>query len=166
MVLQACLKRTPEDLERMMKLGARCDSARAPTRSPADLALQGPGPIRTRFAELMTGLLDRGVQPAIATHDEGLIRAAIRHTHQNAIPSDRFEFQLLYGVRRDLQRELLDRGYRVRVYIPYGENWYPYLMRRLAERPENLWFMADSVIRESPLGAFLPGRRGLAGARR
>jgi proline dehydrogenase len=85
----------------------------------------------------------------------------VEYTRERDIPPDRFEFQMLHGVRRDLQRALLDRGYRVRVYIPFGENWYPYLMRRLAERPENVWFMARSLVKESPLGVLLPGDGGL-----
>jgi len=165
-VLQAALHRTPGDLERMLELGASVRLCKGAYAEPSEVALQDPGRIRARFEELLPSLLERGAEPAIATHDEALIRAAIRHAHREGIPAERFEFQLLYGVRRDLQRELLDRGHRVRVYIPYGENWYPYLMRRLAERPENLFFMAHSVIRESPLGALLPGRRGLKGARR
>jgi hypothetical protein len=111
----------------------------------------------------MRTLLDRGDYPAIATHDERLIEATLEHAATHGIPRESFELQMLYGVRRDLQRELVEDGYNVRVYVPFGEQWYPYLMRRLAERPSNLFLIAGSVVRESPLGALLPGGRRRTG---
>jgi proline dehydrogenase len=110
------------------------------------------------FVELMQMLLAEGNYPAIATHDEAMIEATRRFAAEQGISPDGFEFQMLHGVRRDLQVQLLAEGYRVRVYVPFGEHWYPYLMRRLAERPANVLFLAGSVIRESPLGFLWPGR--------
>jgi proline dehydrogenase len=103
-----------------------------------------------RYLEQTQQLLRDGVFPAIATHDEEIIKATRRYAFEHGIPKDSFEFQMLYGVRRDLQHRLHEEGYRVRVYIPFGEQWYPYLMRRLAERPANLFFIAGSIVKESP----------------
>lgn len=152
-VLQAYLKRTAGDVRRMIDLGAPVRLCKGAYAEPAELAFQDMDRIRENFIELMRPLLSEGHEPAIATHDPILIDAARKHTAAEGIAPERFEFQLLYGVRRDLQQELLDEGYRVRVYIPFGEMWYPYLMRRLAERPENMLFMVGSVVKESPLGA-------------
>jgi proline dehydrogenase len=92
-------------------------------------------------------LLAEGHYPAIASHDENIIREALRHLKEQKISPDRFEFQMLYGIRRDLQRELVGREYRLRLYVPYGDAWYPYFMRRLAERPANVLFLARNLIR-------------------
>lgn len=152
-VLQAYLKRTAGDVRRMIDLGAPVRLCKGAYAEPPELAFQDMDRIRDNFIELMRPLLSEGHEPAIATHDPILIDAVREHTAAEGIGPERFEFQLLYGVRRDLQQELLDEGYRVRVYIPFGEMWYPYLMRRLAERPENMLFMVGSVVKESPLGA-------------
>lgn len=152
-VLQAYLKRTAGDVRRMIDLGAPVRLCKGAYAEPPELAFQDMDRIRDNFIELMRPLLSEGHEPAIATHDPILIDAVREHTAAKGIGPERFEFQLLYGVRRDLQQELLDEGYRVRVYIPFGEMWYPYLMRRLAERPENMLFMVGSVVKESPLGA-------------
>ena len=160
-VLQAYLKRSAGDVQRMIELGAKVRLCKGAYDESTEIAYRNPDQVRESFRELAERLLADGYQPAIATHDEALLRHVIRYARSQAISPDRFEFQMLYGVRRDLQRALLDRGYRVRVYIPFGVNWYPYLMRRLAERPENMWFMVRSLVRESPLGGLLPGERGL-----
>jgi proline dehydrogenase len=165
-VLQAYLHRTPDDMERLIAVGIPIRLCKGAYRETPEVAHQGERRIRERFRELMRRLLDAGVDPAFATHDEALIRDTLEYANRRGIAASRFELQLLYGVRRDLQRELVERGYRVRVYIPYGSNWYPYLMRRLAERPENLLFMASSVAKESPLGVIFPGSRGLRRAGR
>lgn len=157
-VLQAYLKRTAGDVRRMIELGARVRICKGAYAEPPELAFQDMERIRANFIELTKWLLSDGHYPAIATHDPILIEAAREYADTNGIGPERFEFQLLYGVRRDLQQQLLDDGYTVRVYIPFGEMWYPYLMRRLAERPENMLFMVGSVIRESPLGRLLPNR--------
>jgi proline dehydrogenase len=97
----------------------------------------------------MMHLLDRGDFPAIATHDERLINRALEYVEFKNIPPECYEFQMLYGVRRDLYHQLCGRGFNVRVYVPFGSNWYPYLMRRLAERPRNIAFMTASVVKET-----------------
>ncbi len=151
-VLQAYLKRTAGDVRRMIDLGAPVRLCKGAYAEPPEVAYQEMPRIRRTFMELAEWLLEDGVHPAMATHDELLIDHVRDFTARRGIPRDRFEFQLLYGVRRDLQRELVEEGYRVRVYIPFGDQWYPYLMRRLAERPENVAFMVESVVKESPLG--------------
>jgi proline dehydrogenase len=95
----------------------------------------------------MHGLFDQGTDPAIAGHDPRMIQEAIRYTQEQGIVADRFEFQMLYGIRRDLQRQVVDQGYRLRLYVPYGTAWYPYFMRRLSERPANVLFVARSLFR-------------------
>jgi proline dehydrogenase len=104
-------------------------------------------------------LLADGNHPGIATHDEAMIRATKRFARDEDIDRDRFEFQMLYGVRRDVQQRLVAEGYHVRIYVPFGEAWYPYFMRRMAERPANLFFVVDSLVRESPLGFLRGGSR-------
>ena len=99
------------------------------------------------------GLLDEGTYPGIATHDPAMIDATIAYMKERGYGPDRFEFQMLYGVRRDLQRKIVEQGLRIRIYVPYGEAWYPYLMRRMAERPANLLFVAGNIVKEA-----LPGR--------
>ncbi len=162
-VLQSYLHRTIRDVERMNELGAPVRLCKGAYAEPPEVAFQEREEVDANFVRCMKLLLARGTYPAIATHDEAMIDATRAFATAERIGSDRFEFQMLHGVRRDLQRELLDQGYRVRVYIPFGEQWYPYLMRRLAERPANVVFLAGSVIRESPLGFLWPGRRGRGG---
>ena len=151
-VLQAYLHRTAADVIRMNALGARVRLCKGAYDEPASIAYQGPDEVGNSFVRLMRELVDGGVYPGIATHDERMIAATLDHASRNGIRPDRFEFQMLYGVRRDLQRQLVRDGWNLRVYVPFGEQWYPYLMRRLAERPANLLFLAGSVVRESPLG--------------
>jgi proline dehydrogenase len=100
------------------------------------------------YVALMKTLLDRGVYPALATHDDAIIQQALAYVREKHYSPERFEFQMLYGVRRDLQRKLVNEGYRVRVYVPYGDAWYPYFMRRLAERPANVAFLIKSMMKE------------------
>src|SRR5690606_23858029 len=126
---------------------------------PANVAYKERDEVGRSFVELMRTLLDEGNYPGIATHDDRMIEATLAHAARSGIASDRFEFQMLYGVRRDLQRQLVADGWRLRVYVPFGEQWYPYLMRRLAERPANLLFLTGSVVRESPLGFLWKNRR-------
>jgi proline dehydrogenase len=158
-VLQAYLHRSEGDVARMIELGARVRLCKGAYVEPESIAFQGDAAVRGNFVRLMRRLLDSGTYPAIATHDERMIEATLEHAAMQGIRPDRFELQMLYGVRRDLQRELVESGYNVRVYVPFGEQWYPYLMRRLAERPSNVLLIAGSVVRESPFGALLPGRR-------
>jgi proline dehydrogenase len=155
-VLQSYLKRTPGDVARMIELGARVRLCKGAYAEPPEVAFQDPVEVSRSFVHLMRPLLSEGNHPGIATHDEQIIAATVAHARTEGITPDRFEFQMLYGVRRDLQKQLVADGWNVRVYIPFGEAWYPYLMRRLAERPENVLFMAGSIVRESPLGFLWP----------
>jgi len=157
-VLQAYLKRTAGDVRRMIDLGARVRLCKGAYAESSEVAYTEMHRIRRNFVELMEWLMVEGVYPAIATHDESLIAAARDFADRQGIGPDRFEFQLLYGVRRDLQTQLIEDGYTVRVYVPFGDQWYPYLMRRLAERPENLAFMVESLVKESSLGFLWPRR--------
>lgn len=159
-VLQAYLRRTEGDLARMIELGARVRLCKGAYAEPPRVAFQEPGEVARSFVHLMKRLLFEGHQPAIATHDEAMIQATVAHARSAEIAPERFEFQMLYGVRRDLQQALVKEGWKVRVYIPFGEAWYPYLMRRLAERPANVLFMAGSVVKESPLGFLWPSGAG------
>lgn len=155
-VLQSYLMRSEGDVARMNQLGARVRLCKGAYSEAASVAFQERADVDVAYVRLMEMLLTDGNYPAIATHDERMIDATVRFAEKESISSERFEFQMLYGVRRDLQAQLLDQGYNVRVYIPFGESWYPYLMRRLAERPANMLFMAGSVIKESPLGRLWP----------
>lgn len=150
-VLQSCLYRTPNDLRRMVDLGSRVRLVKGAYREPPSVAYPDKSDVDRRFMEQMQLLLRDGVYPAIATHDEEIINATRRYAFEQGVAKDSFEFQMLYGVRRDLQHRLQEEGYRVRVYVPFGEQWYPYLMRRLAERPANLFFITGSIVKESPV---------------
>ena len=156
-VLQAALKRSADDVARMNELGAPVRLCKGAYLEDARVAWQARDEVDRSFLELMRRLLANGTRPAIATHDDRMVDATLEFAAREGIRADAFEFQMLHGVRRDLQRELIGDGWRVRVYIPFGEQWYPYLMRRLAERPANVLFLAGSVVRESPLGFLLPG---------
>jgi proline dehydrogenase len=149
-VLQSYLRRTPEDLRRLNALGSRVRLVKGAYQEPASIAFPAKSQVDRMFVEEMQLLLEEGVYPAIATHDEAMIDATRHWAFEKGISKRDFEFQMLYGVRRDLQARLKEEGYNVRVYIPFGDSWYPYLMRRLAERPANLFFIAGSVLRESP----------------
>lgn len=116
---------------------------------PATVAFQQKSEIDASFMRLTERLLDHGDYPALATHDEDMIQHAMAYVDTKGIPLERFEFQMLYGVRRDLQHALREKGYNMRVYVPFGSNWYPYLMRRLAEKPGNVGFMLASVVKET-----------------
>jgi proline dehydrogenase len=148
-VLQSYLRRTPDDLERMIALKARVRLVKGAYKEPDSVAFPDKADTDRMFVQEMERLLDAGNYPAIATHDEAIIDAARRYVWEKGISKDSFEFQMLYGVRRDLQTRLREEGYNVRVYVPFGESWYPYLMRRLAERPANMLFMAGSIAKES-----------------
>jgi proline dehydrogenase len=163
-VLQAYLRRTAGDVRRMIELGAPVRLCKGAYAESPSVAYTDPARVRENFVECMRWLLSDGRHAAIATHDEAVIRATLRHADREGISPDRFEFQMLFGVRRDLQKALVRKGFGVWVYIPFGEQWYPYLMRRLAERPENVLFMAGSVVKESPLGFLWPEPRRRRGA--
>ena len=147
-VLQTYLYRTLQDVERANAAGVRVRLVKGAYDEPPALAYPRKADVDASFERAMQGLLLRGTYPAIATHDERLIAATEAFARANGIGLDRFEFQMLYGIRRDLQERLRKAGYRVRIYVPYGTEWYPYLMRRLAERPANLLFLVRNIVRE------------------
>ena len=148
-VLQSALYRSEKDLERVNALGARVRLVKGAYREPKNVAHQKKVDVDAAYARMMKVLLTRGHYAAIATHDPVMIDLAKRHAKENAVAPDRFEFQMLYGIRRDLQTMLLDQGYRLRVYIPFGRQWFPYFMRRLGERPANVGFVLRGIVGES-----------------
>ncbi len=147
-VIQAALRRSDPDVRQIIAEHGRVRLCKGAYKEPASLAFSTKAEVDRAYAMLMERLLREGEFPALATHDERLIRRAIEFTKRQGIGPDRFEFQMLYGVRRDLQEELVAAGYGVRVYVPFGREWYPYFMRRLAERPANVAFLLRSVLRE------------------
>jgi proline dehydrogenase len=124
-------------------------------QEPPEVAFEDKADTDRMYLEEMERLLEAGNYPAIATQDEAIIDHARRFVWEKGIGKESFEFQMLYGVRRDLQTRLREDGYNVRVYVPFGDSWYPYLMRRLAERPANVIFMAGNILKESGAGRFL-----------
>ncbi len=147
-VLQAELHRTERDLRRIITLGARVRLVKGAYNEPASISYRRKAEVKAAFERLMQVLLREGAYPAIATHDPHLIDATRTFAALHGIGPDRFEFQMLYGIRRDLQQRLVADGYRLRVYIPFGREWYPYFMRRLAERPENVAFALRGIFGE------------------
>ena len=147
-VIQAALRRSPEDVECLIGGAARVRLCKGAYLEPPSVAYPDKAEVDAQYERLMERLLTAGNYPGIATHDERLIRRAQAFAGSRGIPPERFEFQMLYGVRRDLQEQLRAAGWRVRVYVPFGTQWYPYLMRRLAERPANVAFILGNLIRE------------------
>ncbi|MHB0949334.1 MAG: proline dehydrogenase family protein [Gemmatimonadaceae bacterium] len=154
-VLQSYLYRTFADVERANQIKCRVRLCKGAYKEPPAVAYPDKRDVDANFVKCMHALMLEGNYPGLATHDEKIIAEARRFAHERQISPDRFEFQMLYGVRRDLQDRLVREGYRVRVYIPYGTQWYPYLMRRLAERPANMAFITGNVVRE-----VIGGRKG------
>jgi proline dehydrogenase len=160
-VLQSYLRRTMDDALRMNEIGARVRLCKGAYAEPPEVAFQDKRKVDQNYLDVAKVLLTGGDYPALATHDDEIIDSLIEFVQKEGIGPERFEFQMLHGVRRDLQQELRKEGFNVRVYVPFGESWYPYLMRRLAERPANMLFFAGSVVRESPLGFLWPkGKKG------
>jgi proline dehydrogenase len=151
-VLQSYLYRTAADVDRLIAAGARVRLCKGAYKEPPAIAFPAKADVDRSFADLSEKLIERGPYPGIATHDEALIAHTKRFVQSKGIPRDRFEFQMLNGVRRDLQERLVGEGYRLRVYVPYGTQWYPYFMRRLAERPANIAFIVGNVLREGVRG--------------
>lgn len=147
--LQAALYRTEQDVRRMNELGARVRLVKGAYKEPATVAFQRKEEVNAAFVRLACELLDHGTYPAIATHDETAINQVRAHATAGHISPDRFEFQMLYGIRRDLQALLVAQGYRMRVYVPFGREWFPYFMRRLGERPANLGFVLRALVLET-----------------
>ena len=151
-VLQSYLRRTAADVDRAIALKCRVRLCKGAYREPATVAFAEKKDVDANYAVCAHALLERGNYPGLATHDPALIAEARRFARERGIAPARFEFQMLYGVRRDLQERLVKEGYRMRVYVPFGTQWYPYLMRRLAERPANVAFITGSVVREMVRG--------------
>ncbi|CAN5530243.1 proline dehydrogenase family protein [soil metagenome] len=147
-VLQAYLKRTEADVNRMCELGARVRICKGAYGEPPEVAFQDMPTIRDQYKACMRKLLQDGNYPGIATHDDELIAATIAFAREEGISWDRFEFQMLYGLRGQTQREIVSEGYHMRVYVPYGTNWVPYFTRRLRERKENVWFVLRNLFRK------------------
>jgi proline dehydrogenase len=147
-VLQSYLRRTAADVEFANRLGCRVRICKGAYQEPASVAFPDKRDVDENYVRCMHSLMSDGNYPGIATHDERIIDEAKRFAAEKGIASDRYEFQMLYGVRRDLQERLVREGYRMRVYVPFGTQWYPYLMRRLAERPANVAFMTGNVVKE------------------
>lgn len=145
--IQAYLHRSASDVEELIESRTGVRLVKGAYREPASIAIQEMESIRATFISLARELLARSERTALATHDEGLIVRCQQAASQQGIAPERYEFQMLYGVRRDLQRSLREQGHGMRVYVPFGTQWYPYMMRRLAERPGNLWFLVKSLFR-------------------
>jgi len=146
-VLQSYLRRTYADAEELLKIPARIRICKGAYNEPPEVAFPDKKDVDENYVRVMKLLLSSGTYHGIATHDPNMINATIRYARENNIGKEAFEFQMLYGVRRDLQEKLARDGYRMRVYVPYGKHWYPYFMRRLAERPANVWFVLKNMFK-------------------
>lgn len=151
-VIQSCLRRSEKDIELLVERGVRVRLCKGAYLEPPAVAFPEKADVDRNYVTLLERLMEFGNYPGIATHDEKIINHAREFARRKNIPNERFEFQMLYGVRRDLQETLRRSGYNVRVYIPFGSQWYPYLMRRLAERPANIAFMLGNIMKESVRG--------------
>jgi len=147
-VLQSALYRSEQDVRRVNGLGGRVRLVKGAYKEARAVAYQAKADVDAAFVRLMQTLLTDGVYPAIATHDPKMIEATRRFAADRGIGQDRFEFQMLYGIRRDLQAALTAEGYRFRVYVPFGQQWFPYFMRRLGERPANVTFVLKGILKE------------------
>ncbi len=147
-VIQAYLYRSAQDIAGLTAEGIRIRLCKGAYKEPASVAYPEKSEVDANFVRLTQMLLTSGIYHGIATHDEAMIAASKRFVQEKAIDKSSFEFQMLYGVRRDLQRALIAEGYNVRVYVPFGSEWYPYFMRRLAERPANVVFLAKNLLKK------------------
>ncbi len=146
-VIQAYLYRSEADIRMLSERRIPVRLCKGAYREPVSAAYPKKGDVDRNYVHLMKLLLAKGTYPAIASHDELIVRQALNHIKEQNIAPDRFEFQMLYGIRRDLQRQIIEGGFRLRLYVPYGDAWFPYFMRRLAERPANVLFLAKNLIR-------------------
>jgi proline dehydrogenase len=146
-VIQSYMRRSEQDVEKLLAAGIRVRLCKGAYKEPPEIAYQKKSEVDANYVTLTKMLLKSGIYHGIATHDPRMIEAAIAFARQDKIPPQSFEFQMLYGIRRDLQQKLVREGWRMRVYIPFGTEWYPYLMRRLAERPANLLFLMKNIFR-------------------
>jgi proline dehydrogenase len=154
-VIQSYLRRSAGDIEQLDRDAVRVRLCKGAYKEPPSAAFESKKEVDQSYLELMRHVIQHGNYPGIATHDERMILATKEFAGQLKKPNSAFEFQMLYGVRRDLQQRLIGEGYNLRVYVPFGEAWYPYLMRRMAERPANLFFIVNAVLKESPFGRLL-----------
>ena len=145
-VMQAYLYRTEQDIRDLLSIGCRIRLCKGAYNEPPSVAFPRKADVDANYVKLMKILLPSGIYHAIATHDPAMLQVTKDFAREQKIPSDRFEFQMLYGIRTDLQKQLVREGYRLRIYIPYGTDWFPYFMRRLAERPANLTFFLRSLL--------------------
>jgi proline dehydrogenase len=148
-VIQSCLRRSAADIEHLIAIEARVRLCKGAYLEPAEVAYPDKADVDQAYRTLMERLLREGTYPGLATHDQRMLQHAKDFVTREGIPAQRFEFQMLYGVRRDLQERLRRDGFNMRVYVPFGTQWYPYLMRRLAERPANIAFILGNMIRET-----------------
>jgi len=145
-VIQSYLRRSEADVRRLIELGAPVRLCKGAYKEPSSVAFQDRAEVDASYVRLMKMLFDGGVPTAIATHDERMIKATREYARSAGVSQDAYEFQMLYGVRRQLQRELAADGLPVRIYLPYGSQWYSYFMRRMAERPANLKFVLRAML--------------------
>jgi proline dehydrogenase len=146
-VIQAYLRRSERDIDRLCEKRVPVRLCKGAYRERAEVAFQKKHEVNGSYVKLMKKLLERGNSPGLATHDETIIEEAKWFARERGVAPDRFEFQMLYGIRRDLEHHLVEQGYRLRLYVPYGDAWYPYFMRRLAERPANVLFLMRNLVR-------------------
>jgi proline dehydrogenase len=146
-VIQAYLKRSEADIENLLADGIRIRLCKGAYKEPPSIAFESKSEVDANYIKLMKILMKSGIYHGLATHDENIIREAEAFARREKIPPEAFEFQMLYGIRRDLQQSLVRDGWRMRVYIPFGTEWYPYFMRRLGERPANVFFIARNLLR-------------------
>ncbi len=146
-VLQSYLRRTYADAQKLVKLPARIRICKGAYNEPPEVAFPDKKDVDANYVKVMQLLLSSGTYHGIATHDPKMIDATIDFVQREGIGKEKFEFQMLFGIRRDLQRQLARDGYNMRIYVPYGKHWYPYFMRRLAERPANVWFVMKNVLK-------------------
>ena len=146
-MIQAYLYRSQADIEQLLEEGIRVRLCKGAYSEPVSVAFPRKADVDSNYVRLSCMLLDSPIYHGLATHDEAMIEAAQSYVKQHGIDPGKFEFQMLFGIRRDLQRELVQAGYKVRIYVPFGRAWYPYFMRRLAERPANVLFLAKNFFR-------------------
>jgi proline dehydrogenase len=146
-VIQAYLKRSESDIEKLLAEGIRIRLCKGAYKEPAEIAFAAKSDVDANYVKLMKILMKSGIYHGLATHDESIIHQAEEFASREKLSPDAFEFQMLYGIRRDLQQSLVRKGWRLRIYIPFGTEWYPYFMRRLGERPANVLFIARNLLR-------------------
>jgi proline dehydrogenase len=146
-VIQAYLRRSESDIEKLLAENIRIRLCKGAYKEPAEIAFPAKSDVDANYVKLMKILMKSGIYHGLATHDENIIHQAQAFATREKLSRDSFEFQMLYGIRRDLQRKLVKEGWRLRIYIPFGTEWYPYFMRRLGERPANVFFIARNLLR-------------------